>query len=238
MPPVGEDIGWVPGGHDRSVDKYWACSGVDGAFAMQALNSAARAMTRAPDLRRVRAMSGSGVAMAKTSLCAAGRSAKFADLAPARRKDYAAHSPQFQAGRVERGSRQAGAPVAAASETVSTAPIQRWREGFEMAKFISFARYTAQGAKGMLKNSAAAREASIRRAVEGAGGKVLSVYWTQGRYNFVLISEGEDETTGVMLQLAAQAAGIADDFETMRLFDAAAIDGAMRHAAHYKPPSG
>ncbi len=41
-----------------------------------------------------------------------------------------------------------------------------------------------------------------------------------------------------MLQLAAQAAGIADDFETMRLFDAAAIDGAMRHAAHYKPPSG
>ncbi len=43
--------------------------------------------------------------------------------------------------------------------------------------------------------------------------------------------------TGVMIQLAAQAVGVADDVETMRLYDAAAIDGALGKAAHYKPPS-
>jgi uncharacterized protein with GYD domain len=105
-----------------------------------------------------------------------------------------------------------------------------------MAKYITFVRLTALGAKGLLKESAAVREAAVRKAVEASGGKVEAIYWTNGKYNFVMISDGGAEAGALMIQLAVQAAGVADDFDTLPLFSSDAVDAAIGQATSYRPP--
>jgi uncharacterized protein with GYD domain len=46
-----------------------------------------------------------------------------------------------------------------------------------MPRYLGLFRYSPEGAKGLLKEKAAAREAAIRKFYEGIGGKVEALYW-------------------------------------------------------------
>ena len=106
-----------------------------------------------------------------------------------------------------------------------------------MARYITLARYTPEGAKAVLKESATAREAAIRRLFEASGGKLEAMYWMSGKYNVVTIGDISDDATGAVLQLAVQSAGFAGEFETIPLLSADDVDKARAKATYYKPPS-
>ena len=49
-----------------------------------------------------------------------------------------------------------------------------------MPRYLGLFRYSPEGAKGLLKEKAAAREAAIRKFYEDIGGKVEATYWMIG----------------------------------------------------------
>jgi uncharacterized protein with GYD domain len=50
-----------------------------------------------------------------------------------------------------------------------------------MAKFLIQGSYTAEGAKGLIKEGGTARKAAVQKALEGLGGKLDSFYYTSMR---------------------------------------------------------
>lgn len=46
-----------------------------------------------------------------------------------------------------------------------------------MPKYLRLFKYSPEGAKGIFKEKATAREAAIRKMYEGIGGKIEAVYW-------------------------------------------------------------
>jgi uncharacterized protein with GYD domain len=63
-----------------------------------------------------------------------------------------------------------------------------------------------------------------RRVVDQMGGRMSAVYWTQGRYDVVVVLEAPDDETAAAITLRVGAAGKART-ETLRAFD---IDGMGR----------
>ncbi len=46
-----------------------------------------------------------------------------------------------------------------------------------MPKYLGLFKYNTEGARGLLKEKASAREAAARKAFESAGGKIEAFYW-------------------------------------------------------------
>jgi uncharacterized protein with GYD domain len=59
-----------------------------------------------------------------------------------------------------------------------------------MPKYLALFKYSEEGAKGLMKEKAAAREAAGRKAYESVGGKLEAIYWVPaGEYSGVEIVE-------------------------------------------------
>lgn len=73
-----------------------------------------------------------------------------------------------------------------------------------MAKYVTLYNFTDQGMRAV-KESPARLTTSIG-AAQAAGTKILGVYYTQGPYDLVVVSEADDEkaATAVALGIAAQ----------------------------------
>jgi uncharacterized protein with GYD domain len=85
-----------------------------------------------------------------------------------------------------------------------------------MPTYVSLVRFTDQGitnAKDTLQ-----RAAAFRSDLERRGGKLLSIYWTQGQYDIVLAIEAPDEQTVMAGLLATTSLGNVRT-ETHRAFD-------------------
>jgi uncharacterized protein with GYD domain len=74
-----------------------------------------------------------------------------------------------------------------------------------MPKYATLYNFTQQGIKAV-KESPARVKAAIE-AAEGAGMKVLGVYYTQGPYDMVVISEASNEKAATAFALATAAQG-------------------------------
>jgi uncharacterized protein with GYD domain len=92
--------------------------------------------------------------------------------------------------------------------------IAKKEEGIMETYFI-LGNYTQQGVD-KIKESPARIE-SARKAIEAAGGKLLSWHLTMGRYDFVVITESPDAKTAASVLLAVGAQGNMRS-ETMRAF--------------------
>jgi uncharacterized protein with GYD domain len=60
-----------------------------------------------------------------------------------------------------------------------------------MATYVTLANFTEQGARNVKESPQ--RFEAFKSAAEAAGVKVISVHWTQGQYDIVLITEGPEE---------------------------------------------
>ena len=76
-----------------------------------------------------------------------------------------------------------------------------------MPKFLIKASYTAEGAKGLLKEGGTARRAAVVKLVEGLGGKVEAFYYAYGDSDAYIISDLPDATSGLAVSLAVNASG-------------------------------
>jgi uncharacterized protein with GYD domain len=107
-----------------------------------------------------------------------------------------------------------------------------------MAIFITQGRFTREYLKGGLAKPED-RQAAISRLCEQAGGKLLSLYFTMGRYDFIVISEMPDAQAASVVSLVAAAGGGIENAVTTQAYTTAEakalFERAGRIAGSYKP---
>ena len=104
-----------------------------------------------------------------------------------------------------------------------------------MPKFMIKASYTAEGARGLLKEGGTGRRASVQKLIEGLGGKVEAFYFAYGEDDAYLIVEVPDAASGLALSLAVNASG-AVRLSTIPLITPEEIDAAAKKSVQYRAP--
>jgi uncharacterized protein with GYD domain len=90
-----------------------------------------------------------------------------------------------------------------------------------MFTYVTLYHFTAQGIKNVKETTK--RAATQEAAVEAAGGRVISVFWTQGKYDMVSIAQFPDEDTAMAFSIALAMQGNVTT-HTMRAYSAADVD--------------
>ena len=96
-----------------------------------------------------------------------------------------------------------------------------------MATYITLANWTDQGVKTFADTTK--RAVAAGEAIQQAGGRLVSTYWTLGPYDFVGVLElaNDEAATAFALRLGAQG-NIRTT--TMRAFDASEMDAIIARA--------
>jgi uncharacterized protein with GYD domain len=104
-----------------------------------------------------------------------------------------------------------------------------------MPKMLIKATYSAEGARGLLKEGGTARRAAVQKAVEGLGGKVESFYFAYGEADAFIVIDLPDAAAGIALSLTVNATG-AVHVSTVPLIAPEEIDQAAKKKPKYKAP--
>ena len=103
-----------------------------------------------------------------------------------------------------------------------------------MAKFLIQGSYTAEGAKGLIKEGGSGRKAAVQKALEALGGKLDSMYYMFGAGDVVVICDMPDTISGLALSLAVNASG-AVRISTTPLLSVEDVDAACKKTVSYRP---
>jgi uncharacterized protein with GYD domain len=104
-----------------------------------------------------------------------------------------------------------------------------------MAKFLIQAGYTAEGAKGLIKDGGSGRVAALKKAIASVGGKLEVFYWSLGKDDAIIIADFPDAESAAALSLTIAASGLART-RTTRLLTAEEVDEAAGKTVKYRPP--
>ncbi|RBW59007.1 GYD domain-containing protein [Ruegeria sp. A3M17] len=108
-----------------------------------------------------------------------------------------------------------------------------------MPIFITYATYSQDGVKGMLKKPTD-RSTAVKKLLKQVGGKLLAFYMTTGENDVVAITEVPDGTDAVAIGMAVAASGAATKVETVRAWTAKDFSAIAKKAAKltgaYTPP--
>lgn len=102
-----------------------------------------------------------------------------------------------------------------------------------MAKFLISGSYTAEGAKGLMKEGGSGRKAAVKKALEGLGGKIESIYYTFGASDVIVICDIPDAVTALALSLAVNASGTVR-ISTTPLLTVEEVDAACKKTTGYR----
>jgi len=102
-----------------------------------------------------------------------------------------------------------------------------------MAKFLINGSYTAEGAKGLMKEGGTARKAAVQKALEGLGGKIESIYYTFGASDVIVICDIPDFISALALSMAVNASG-AVRISTTPLLSVEEVDAACKKTTGYR----
>src|ERR1700747_2739195 len=75
-----------------------------------------------------------------------------------------------------------------------------------MIRLVTRGCFTQEYAKGLV-SAPEAREPAVRKLIEGAGGKLVSFYFTTGDTDFMVISEANEGESIIAAMLAAGSSG-------------------------------
>lgn len=104
-----------------------------------------------------------------------------------------------------------------------------------MAKYLVHATYTADGVKGLLKDKGSGRQAAVKKALSGLGGKLESFYFAFGEDDALVIVDVPDNVTAAALSLRVSASGLARAKVTP-LLTVAEVDQAVEKEVNYRAP--
>ncbi|MEP6775951.1 MAG: GYD domain-containing protein [Chloroflexota bacterium] len=90
-----------------------------------------------------------------------------------------------------------------------------------MLTYVSLYKWTEQGIKNVKETTK--RGAAATSAAERMGGRIINLFWTQGKYDLVLIAEFPDEDTAMAFNIALAMQGNVTT-QTLRAFSAADVD--------------
>lgn len=106
-----------------------------------------------------------------------------------------------------------------------------------MAKYLFEARYSAEGAKGLVRDGGTGRRAAVEKACVSAGGKLEAMYFAFGDVDAYVVADLPDNVSAAALALAVNQAGVATT-HTVVLMTAEEVDAAGKKAIAYSPPKG
>jgi uncharacterized protein with GYD domain len=104
-----------------------------------------------------------------------------------------------------------------------------------MPKYLLQVSYTAEGAKGLLKDGGSKRRQAATALVEGLGGKMESLYFAFGKTDVFAIADLPDTSAAAATALALAASGAATCTTTV-LITPEEIDKAAKKSVRYTPP--
>jgi uncharacterized protein with GYD domain len=102
-------------------------------------------------------------------------------------------------------------------------------------KFLVHARYTAQGAKGILKGGGSARRSAVEELLASVGGKLEAFYFTFGDDDAILIVDVPDNEAALAIGMAVGASGAVRSRTTV-LIPIEDVDRAVKRELHFRPP--
>jgi uncharacterized protein with GYD domain len=104
-----------------------------------------------------------------------------------------------------------------------------------MPKYLLEVSYTAEGAKGVLKDGGTKRRQVAKALVEGLGGKLEALYFAFGETDVFTIVDLPDSSAAAAAALALAASG-AGSSKTTVLITPEEIDQAVKKSTQYVPP--
>lgn len=104
-----------------------------------------------------------------------------------------------------------------------------------MAKYLLQVCYTAEGAKGLIKDGGSARRAAAQRAAESLGGRLESFYFAFGDTDAYVLADMPDHASVAAITLALAASG-ATTSRTTVLLTPEEMDQATRKSPAYRAP--
>ena len=104
-----------------------------------------------------------------------------------------------------------------------------------MPKFLVEATYTAEGLRGLLKETPSGRQATLSKMLAAAGCKLDSMYFALGDRDVFLIADCPDTVTAAAVSLAASASG-AVRTRTTPLLTVEEADQVMKKGVSYRAP--
>jgi uncharacterized protein with GYD domain len=103
-----------------------------------------------------------------------------------------------------------------------------------MAKFLIHGSYTAQGAKGLIKEGGSGRKAAIEKALQDVGGTLDAIYWAFGSDDLIMICDLPDTASGLAFAMAGGSSGSLK-LTTTPLLSVEDVDAACKKAVTYRP---
>jgi uncharacterized protein with GYD domain len=107
--------------------------------------------------------------------------------------------------------------------------------GVIMPKYLIQAKYTAEGAKGVMAEGGTKRREAAAKAISSAGGTVETFYFTFGECDAVVIVDLPDHVSAAAASLAINASGVVTTTTTV-LLAPSEIDEAARKSVSYRAP--
>lgn len=104
-----------------------------------------------------------------------------------------------------------------------------------MPKYLLKASYSAEGAKGLLKEGGTKRKAEAERLFASAGGQVEAFYYSFGVTDLYCIVDFPDNASAAAAALTAVGSGALGG-ETVVLLTAEELDEAAKKSTTYRPP--
>jgi uncharacterized protein with GYD domain len=104
-----------------------------------------------------------------------------------------------------------------------------------MPKYLLRVNYTAEGAKGLIKDGGTKRRAIAQGAAESVGGKVESFYFAFGDTDAFVVADLPDAASAAAIALTVSAGGGAT-VQTSVLMTPEEVDGATRKSPLYSAP--
>ena len=106
-----------------------------------------------------------------------------------------------------------------------------------MPKYLWSASYSAEGAKGLMKEGGSQRRASVQKAIENAGGRLEAFYFAFGDSDVFVIADMPDAASAAATSMVINASG-AVQLRTTVLLTPEEIDAATRKSVSYAAPGG
>lgn len=104
-----------------------------------------------------------------------------------------------------------------------------------MAKYLVQASYTAEGARGLVKDGGSGRRSAATKLIESVGGKVEAFYFAFGSTDAYVIADMPDNATAAAASLAVNSTGAVTTTVTV-LLTPEEVDAACRKTPAYRAP--
>jgi uncharacterized protein with GYD domain len=104
-----------------------------------------------------------------------------------------------------------------------------------MPKYLVEARYTSEGAKGLVREGASGRREAVVKTLESVGGKLDALYFALGEIDAFIVIDLPDNVSAAAISLAVSQSG-AIATKTTVLLTTEEMDKAAKKAVNFRPP--